>query len=80
MPLSVFQFPHIFKSDLFFFKQLFQYKTKREKVEATTGVDKNSSTFTEEPVTTATTAGVLEVRPLLLYFIVIWEVRKKNMD
>ncbi|XP_046792511.1 excitatory amino acid transporter 3 [Gallus gallus] len=37
-----------------------QYKTKREKVEATTGVDKNSSTFTEEPVTTATTAGVLE--------------------
>uniref|UniRef100_A0A8C2Y5Y5 Amino acid transporter n=1 Tax=Coturnix japonica TaxID=93934 RepID=A0A8C2Y5Y5_COTJA len=37
-----------------------QYKTKREKVEATTGVDKNSSTATEEPVTTATTAEVLE--------------------
>ncbi|XP_009876767.1 PREDICTED: excitatory amino acid transporter 3, partial [Apaloderma vittatum] len=37
-----------------------QYKTKREKVEATTGVDKNSSTFTEEPVTTATTAGASE--------------------
>uniref|UniRef100_G1N120 Amino acid transporter n=1 Tax=Meleagris gallopavo TaxID=9103 RepID=G1N120_MELGA len=37
-----------------------QYKTKREKVEATTGVDKNSSTFTEELVTTATTAEVLE--------------------
>ncbi|GAB0204179.1 excitatory amino acid transporter 3 [Grus japonensis] len=33
-----------------------QYKTKREKIEATTGVDKNGSTFTEEPVTTATTA------------------------
>ncbi|OXB80778.1 UNVERIFIED_CONTAM: hypothetical protein H355_010544 [Colinus virginianus] len=37
-----------------------QYKTKREKVEATTGEDKNSSTFTEEPVTTATTAEVSE--------------------
>ncbi|NXI56473.1 EAA3 protein, partial [Chloroceryle aenea] len=33
-----------------------QYKSKREKVEATTGTDKNSSTFTEETVTTATTA------------------------
>ncbi|KFW96962.1 Excitatory amino acid transporter 3, partial [Phalacrocorax carbo] len=32
-----------------------QYKTKREKLEATTGVDKNSSIFTEETVTTATT-------------------------
>ncbi|OPJ79594.1 excitatory amino acid transporter 3 [Patagioenas fasciata monilis] len=32
-----------------------QYKTKREKVEAETSVDKNSSTFAEEPVTTATT-------------------------
>ncbi|KFO84690.1 Excitatory amino acid transporter 3, partial [Buceros rhinoceros silvestris] len=30
-----------------------QYKTKRVKVEATTGVVKNSSTFTEEPVTAA---------------------------
>ncbi|KAM9262178.1 excitatory amino acid transporter 3 [Morus bassanus] len=37
-----------------------QYKTKREKVEATTGVDKNSSTFTEEMVTTATTAEASE--------------------
>ncbi|KFQ81402.1 Excitatory amino acid transporter 3, partial [Phoenicopterus ruber ruber] len=37
-----------------------QYKTKREKVEATTGVDKNSSAFTEEPVTTATTAEASE--------------------
>uniref|UniRef100_A0A8C8ARI3 Amino acid transporter n=1 Tax=Otus sunia TaxID=257818 RepID=A0A8C8ARI3_9STRI len=37
-----------------------QYKTKREKVEATTGMDKNSSTFTEEPVTTATTAEASE--------------------
>ncbi|XP_054034386.1 excitatory amino acid transporter 3 [Dryobates pubescens] len=37
-----------------------QYKTKREKVEATTSMDKNSSTFLEEPVTTATTAGMSE--------------------
>ncbi|NXW84600.1 EAA3 protein, partial [Alopecoenas beccarii] len=37
-----------------------QYKTKREKVEAATSVDKNSSTFTEEPVTTATTAEASE--------------------
>ncbi|XP_068858017.1 excitatory amino acid transporter 3 isoform X3 [Aphelocoma coerulescens] len=33
-----------------------QYKTRREKVEATTVVDKNSSTFPEELTTTATTA------------------------
>ncbi|XP_068278174.1 excitatory amino acid transporter 3 isoform X2 [Nyctibius grandis] len=37
-----------------------QYKTKREKVEAITGMDKNSSIFTEEPVTTATTAEASE--------------------
>ncbi|KFP61813.1 Excitatory amino acid transporter 3, partial [Cariama cristata] len=37
-----------------------QYKTKREKVEATTGLDKNGSTLTEEPVTTATTAEASE--------------------
>ncbi|XP_047906940.1 excitatory amino acid transporter 3 isoform X3 [Anser cygnoides] len=37
-----------------------QYKTKREKVEVTTGVDKNSSIFTEESVTSATTAEVSE--------------------
>lgn len=70
----------IFLNHLLFLKQLFQYKTKREKVEDTTGVDKNGSTFTEELVTTATTAEVLEVRLLLLYFIVIWEVRRKNID
>ncbi|NXL66743.1 EAA3 protein, partial [Chordeiles acutipennis] len=37
-----------------------QYKTKREKVEATSGMHKNSSTFTEEPVTTAATAEASE--------------------
>ncbi|NXI94099.1 EAA3 protein, partial [Psophia crepitans] len=37
-----------------------QYKTKREKIEAATGVDKNGSTLTEEPVTTATTAEASE--------------------
>uniref|UniRef100_A0A8C3CQ16 Amino acid transporter n=1 Tax=Cairina moschata TaxID=8855 RepID=A0A8C3CQ16_CAIMO len=37
-----------------------QYKTKREKVEATTVVDKNSSIFTEESVTSATTPEVSE--------------------
>ncbi|XP_040397520.1 excitatory amino acid transporter 3 [Cygnus olor] len=37
-----------------------QYKTKREKVEVTTGVNKNSSIFTEESVTSATTAEVSE--------------------
>ncbi|KAM8985009.1 excitatory amino acid transporter 3 isoform 1-T1 [Ara ararauna] len=30
-----------------------QYKTKREKVEAAAGVDKNSSALTEQPITTA---------------------------
>lgn len=64
---------------MFFFK-LFQYKTKREKVEATTVVDKNSSIFTEESVTSATTPEVSEVRPLLLYSIIIYEVRKKYID
>eukprot|EP00075_Anas_platyrhynchos_P012584 XP_027301837.1 excitatory amino acid transporter 3 isoform X1 [Anas platyrhynchos] len=37
-----------------------QYKTKREKVEATTVVDKNSSILTEESVTSATTPEVSE--------------------
>ncbi|NXR02131.1 EAA3 protein, partial [Sagittarius serpentarius] len=37
-----------------------QYKTKREKVEPTTRMDKNNSTFAEEPVTTATTAEASE--------------------
>lgn len=77
---SFFSFP-IFLNKMFYvcFK-LFQYKTKREKVEATTVVDKNSSIFTEESVTSATTPEVSEVRPLLLYSIIIYEVRRKNID
>ncbi|XP_010178629.1 PREDICTED: excitatory amino acid transporter 3-like, partial [Mesitornis unicolor] len=37
-----------------------QYKTKREKVEVKTAAGKNSSIFTQEPATTATTAQASE--------------------
>lgn len=63
-----------------FFGKLFQYKTKREKVEATAGVDKNSSALTQQPVTTATTAEDSMVRPLLLYSFIVYEAGTKNIE